>query len=137
MRDLLKYAEELVGDYVDQPALAWASRLVRRWGDGGIDREEAEAQLAQLYHADAEDWPCFFAGLLAAIADEWSDRLPVEKRALDLARALDAGALPEVAAVLRPANPAATFVEGYEATVAEEELVNTLWDRFVRTRFQM
>lgn len=140
MCNLLARARELVGGYVrqDKLALAAASRLLRRWEAGAIDHEEAEAHLARLgYHTSAGDWPCFFAGLLAAIADDWSDRLPIEQRALNLACALDAGKLPEVAAMLRPANPAATFVKGYEVTIAEEELVNRLWDGVLRRRFHM
>jgi hypothetical protein len=130
--DLVGLASKLVQDHLRSgETLASAIEAVRNWNAGLMSRREAEAQLESLgYDPQHEDWPCYFAGVLAAIADECLPDLPVEQRAFGLAQVLDAGGFYDLAAVLRPVCPASSFVEGYEATVEDERLVNRLCNDF-------
>jgi hypothetical protein len=131
MVDLVARSKELAADYLRQgrDQLVAAAKIVRDWDAGAISGGEAEERIAQLgYNTALEEWPFYFAGLLMAIADEWTDLSPVEGRVIALALALDAGELPEIAAVLRPACPASNFMQAYKVTLTREEAANRLLD---------
>jgi hypothetical protein len=130
MTDQVALTAKLVRDYLAQAAqLPAVAQIVKAWSAGAMDYQEAEQALARLgYDIEGEEWPCFFAGVLAVLGDEYFGSLPVEQRATELARALDAGELPIMAAALRPACPAESFAEGLRSTAEAEELVNRLCD---------
>lgn len=127
--DMIRFAQKIVEDYLEQNQehLATAARVLRERKTGSITTQQAGAQLGQLGYTIEGNWPCYFADILQAAADDWFSHFPLEERALGLARALDAGNEPELAAVLRRACPAESFDEAYKATIDNAELVNEIW----------